>query len=95
MIFMTSSSALLSFKDLENTIRTVFDHRQTELLLPISFQKDEILRMQSFWGEYLKNLREENLDLLPSSFSDLLAKINQWIQGNTKIIASIPFSRSP
>jgi predicted nucleotidyltransferase component of viral defense system len=83
---MTSSSALPSFKDLENIIRTVFDHRQTELLLPISFQEDEIIRMQSFWGEYLKNLREKNLDLLPTSFLDLLTKINQWIQVNTNFI---------
>ena len=34
---MISSSAPPSFKSLENVIRIVFEHRKTELLLPISF----------------------------------------------------------
>ncbi len=83
---MIASSALPSFKSLENVIRIVFEHRKTELLLPISFQEDEIIRMQSFWSEYLKNLREENVEALPSLFSDLLTKINQWLKLNTKLI---------
>ncbi|SPJ31991.1 nucleotidyl transferase AbiEii/AbiGii toxin family protein [Candidatus Protochlamydia amoebophila] len=83
---MILSSALLSFKSLENVIRIVFKHRETELLLPISFQEDEIIRMQSFWSEYLKSLREENVEGLPSLFSDLVTKINQWLKLNTKFI---------
>ena len=83
---MLSSSLLPSFKDLEKVIRIVFEHRKTELTMPISFQDDEIVRMQSFWSEYLKNLREENVNVLPSSFLNLLAKINQWIQVNTNLI---------
>lgn len=83
---MLSSSSLPSFKELENVIRIVFEHRETELLLPISFQEDEIIRMQSFWSEYLKNLREENVEALPTLFSDLLTKINQGLKLNTKLI---------
>jgi predicted nucleotidyltransferase component of viral defense system len=45
---MISSSTLPSFKSLENVIRIVFEHRETELTMPISFQDDEIIRMQSF-----------------------------------------------
>lgn len=83
---MLFSSSLLSFKDLENVIRIVFEHRETELIMPISFQGDEMVRMQNFWSEYLKNLRKENVDVLPTSFLDLLTKINQGIQINTHLI---------
>ncbi|WP_079979206.1 nucleotidyl transferase AbiEii/AbiGii toxin family protein [Candidatus Protochlamydia sp. R18] len=74
---MIALSALPSFKSLENVIQIVFEHRETKLLLPISFQENEIIRMQSFWSEYLKNLRKENVEALPSLFSDLLTKINR------------------
>ncbi len=83
---MLSSTSLPSFNNLDKVIRIVFEHRETVLLLPISFQDDEIIRMQSFWREYLKNLREENLETLPTFFLDLLTKINQGLKLNTKII---------
>ncbi|CUI18031.1 conserved hypothetical protein [Candidatus Protochlamydia naegleriophila] len=81
---MISSSTLPSFKSLESIVRVVFEHRETKLLLPISFQEDELVRMQNFWGEYLKNLRTENIEALPLSFSDLLTKINHWLEVNIK-----------
>lgn len=83
---MLFSSSLPSFKDLENVIRIVFEHRETELIMPISFPDDEMVRMQNFWSEYLKNLRKEHVDVLPTSFLDLLTKINQGIQVNTQLI---------
>lgn len=81
---MISSSTLPSFKSLESIIRIVFEHRETKLFLPISFQEDELVRMQNFWGEYLKNLRIENTEALPLSFSDLVTKINHWLEVNIK-----------
>lgn len=63
----------------------VFEHRKTDLILPIYFQEDEIIRMQNFWGEYLKNLRTENIETLPPSFLDLLTKINHWLEVNTRL----------
>lgn len=83
---MISSIASLPFKDLEKIIRIVFKHRETELLLPISYQEDEIARMQNFWNEYLKNLRIENVEILPALFSGLIMEINHWLQLNTKLI---------
>ena len=84
---MISSAALPSFKSLEKIIRMVFEHRETELFLPISYQEDEINRMQNFWSEYLENLRAENVQTLPPLFSELIIKINQWLQLNTKLIS--------
>lgn len=82
---MISSTALPSFQSLEKIIRIVFEHRETEVLLPISYQEDEITRMQNYWNEYLKNLRAENVKALPSSFLDLITKINHWLQLNTNL----------
>lgn len=82
---MISSSALPSFKSLESVIKIVFEHRETELNLPISFQEDELIRMQNFWSEYLKNLRIEHIEVIPSSFSDLLTTINHWLEVNTRL----------
>lgn len=79
---MISSTELSSFNQLEKAIKMVFEHRETELLLPISYQKNEIIQMQHFWSEYLKNLRTKNAQSLPSLFSDMIAKINQWLHLN-------------
>ena len=82
---MIFSSTLPSFESLESIIKIVFEHRETKLLLPISFQEDELVRMQNFWVEYLKNLRTESMEALPPSFSELLMKINYWLEVNTKL----------
>lgn len=83
-----SSPDLLSFSNLEGIIHMVFEHRETKLTLPITFEKDEMNRMQNFWNEYLKNLRAENLAQLPQNFANAIAKINNWLRLNTGIISS-------
>lgn len=87
--YMISSSTFPEFFNLENTIRIVFEHRKTELIFPISFHEDEIARMQLFWSAYLKSLTPKNVSILPSSFSDLIAKINHWLDANTALITTL------
>ena len=82
-----SSSEELSFRNLEGIIRMVFEHRETKITLPITYEEDEMNRMQNFWNEYLKNLRAENLAQLPKNFADAIAKINNWLRLNTRIIS--------
>lgn len=84
---MISSSQLPLFINLEGIIRTVFEHRETVLSLPIAYEKDEMLRMQNFWSEYLKNLRAENLANLPIDISQVLVKVNDWLRLNTRLIS--------
>nr|WP_176454879.1 nucleotidyl transferase AbiEii/AbiGii toxin family protein [Criblamydia sequanensis]CDR35362.1 conserved hypothetical protein [Criblamydia sequanensis CRIB-18] len=85
---MISSSQLPSFYNLEGIIRSVFEHRETLLALPITYEKDEMSRMQNFWSEYLKNLRAENLENLPPNIVQILTKINDWLQLNTSLVNS-------
>lgn len=70
-------SSQSSLRNLEEIIRMVFEHRETKLSLPITYDKDEMNRLQIFWNEYLKNLRVENLSLLPKKISDVIATINK------------------
>jgi|LakMenE01Jun11ns_1017448.scaffolds.fasta_scaffold9949848_3 predicted nucleotidyltransferase component of viral defense system len=85
---MISSSQLPSFHNLEGIIQSVFEHRETIIALPITYEEDEILRMQNFWNEYLKNLREENLDSLPINIALIISKINDWLRLNTSLIGN-------
>lgn len=74
------------FNNIEGIIRMVFDHRGTKLTLPITYREDEMTRLQNFWNEYLKNIRVENLALLPKDITEVIVKINNWLRLNTEII---------
>lgn len=82
---MITSYQSRSFENLERIIYKVFQHRETKLELPISYEDDEIKRMQNYWSEYLKNLRSDYLERLPARFVDVIRKINDWLLLNIKI----------
>jgi len=83
---LISSSQSPSFHNLEGIIRLVFEHRETPLTLPIAYTADEMKQMQAFWNEYLKNLRAENAENLPSLTAQVIATINGWLRLNTRLI---------
>lgn len=72
-----------SLDNAEGIIRLVFEHRETNLALPIAYEEDEMNRLQNFWNEYLRNLRTENLTSLPKNIADVIATINNWLRSNT------------
>lgn len=47
LYIMISYSQLPSFYNLEGIIRSVFEHRETVLTLPITYEEDEMLRVQN------------------------------------------------
>lgn len=85
---MVSLSQFLSFQNLEEVIRLVFEHRETPLTLPITYVEDELAQVQKFWSEYLKNLRTENADSLPIIVAQVIATINNWLCLNTDLIGN-------
>ncbi len=85
---LISSSEFSSFHNLEGVIRLVFEHRETPLTLPITYSADEMKQLQTFWNEYLKNLRAENAENLPITLAKVIAMINDWLLLNTGIIGS-------
>lgn len=72
-----------SLGNVEEIIRMVFEHRETNLALPITYDEDELNRLQNFWNEYFRNLRAENLAPLPEKIADVIFTINNWLQLNT------------
>jgi hypothetical protein len=83
---LISSSEFSSFHNLEGVIRLVFEHRETPLTLPITYSEDEMKQLQTFWNEYLKNLRAENAENLPITLAKVIATINDWLLLNTGLI---------
>ena len=83
---MISSKPFLG--TIEEIIRMVFEHRETKLALPITYDEDELNRLQNFWNEYLRNLRAENLAPLPEKIADVIATVNNWLRLNTGIVSS-------
>jgi predicted nucleotidyltransferase component of viral defense system len=80
---MISSKPFLG--NIEEIIRMVFEHRETKLILPITHEEDEMNQLQSFWNEYLRNLRAENLAPLPEKIADVISTVNNWLRLNTGI----------
>jgi hypothetical protein len=82
---MISSQPFLG--NVEEIIRMVFEHRETELALPVTYDADELNRLQIFWNEYLRNLRAKNLAPLPENIADVIAKINHCLELNTGLFS--------
>lgn len=85
---MISSKPLPLLNNIEGIIRMVFEHRETKLTLPITYEEDEINQLQNFWNEYLRNLRAEKLAPLPENIADVIATVNNWLRLNTGIVSS-------
>ncbi len=73
---LISLSASQPFRNLNEVLKAVFEHRQTPLNLPITFAKEDIEQLQKLWSAYLKTLRIQSL---PSNIAEILLKINEWL----------------
>lgn len=68
----------------ENVILNVFRHRNSPVsLLPLRFDVASIAKLQSLWNNYLKELKSTSS--LPSSFHEVVSKINGWLSVNTSL----------
>lgn len=83
---MTTSPTFSSFHNLEAIIRLVFEHRETNLALPIIFTKEDLSQTQTFWNEYLRGLRPEHVSALPRNIADVISKINNWLHSHTRLL---------
>ncbi|MGD2169890.1 MAG: nucleotidyl transferase AbiEii/AbiGii toxin family protein [Chlamydiota bacterium] len=70
-------------KNISKIVRKVFEHRQTDLLLPIMFSGKELKNMQIFWKAYLRGLKSGHS--LPNELQEIISSINKWIQVNTNL----------
>jgi predicted nucleotidyltransferase component of viral defense system len=76
---LMSSSISLPFHNLEKVVHSVFEHRKTPLILPITYSEEGLLQLQGYWNAYLKNLRVDDSQHLPTAIKHLLNETNNWL----------------
>ena len=70
-------------------VTTVFNHRQTQLQLPLKDDVEFIGMMQPLWREYQKNLPNNQVENKPPELiQDVIYFINSWLKNNTKLCTS-------
>lgn len=71
----------------EKVVISVFKHRQASIQnLPLHFDVVGMTKLQSLWDDYYQELKS-NVSI-PSSFVDVVSKINNWLEINTSLCNS-------
>jgi predicted nucleotidyltransferase component of viral defense system len=67
-------------------VMTVFNHRQTQLKLPLKHDVEFIEILQPLWHEYQKDLPSNQLvNKPPELIQDVISFINSWLKDNTQL----------
>lgn len=70
----------------EKAVTTVFNHRQTQLKLPLKFDVEFIEILQPLWREYQKDLPKNQVTIKPPDLiQDVISFINSWLKNNTQL----------
>lgn len=80
------SSGVLDSKRTEKVVNSVFEHRKTQKLLPITFTDRELDGLQRFWTAHLRGLPQGHT--MPADLNLVITDINTWLQNNTRLCAS-------
>ncbi len=81
LILLTREEKLLNLSKLQTNLIETFNHRKTNLVLPISFDRDDLIKMQQLWLAHRRGLNEIADELnLPIEISELITQINNWLR---------------
>jgi predicted nucleotidyltransferase component of viral defense system len=70
-------------------VKTVFNHRQTQLKLPLKHEVEFIEMLQPLWREYQKDLPKNQVTIKPPELiQDVISFINSWLKNNTQLCTS-------
>lgn len=70
-------------------VTTVFNHRQTQLKLPLKHDVEFIEMLQPLWREYQKDLPSNQVaNKPPELIQDVISFINSWLKNNTQLCTS-------
>ena len=70
-------------------VTTVFNHRQTQLKLPLKHDVEFIEMLQPLWREYQKDLPKNQVTIKPPELiQDVISFINSWLKNNTQLCTS-------
>lgn len=81
LLLMIRENNLLDIKKLLKVTTVTFQHRDTELKLPVQFDDDSLTRFQKLWTNHLRGLGNFKDKLrLPNDFLELLLELNSWLK---------------
>jgi predicted nucleotidyltransferase component of viral defense system len=67
-------------------VKTVFNHRQTSLKLPLAVDVEAMEALQPLWKDYQQGLAStQKATVLPKSLKDLVSAIDIWLMSNTEL----------
>lgn len=70
----------------DKVVTTVFNHRQTQLKLPLKLDVEFIEMLQPLWREYQKDLPSNQVASKPPELiQDVISFINSWLKKNTQL----------
>lgn len=70
----------------DKVVTTVFNHRQTQLKLPLKHDIEFIEMIQPLWREYQKDLPKNQVTTKPPELiQDVIFFINSWLKNNTQL----------
>ena len=73
----------------DKVVTTVFNHRQTQLKLPLNLDGEFIEILQPLWREYQKDLPKNQVSIkTPELIQDVISFINSWLKNNTQLCTS-------
>lgn len=81
ILLLSRKDTLIDTKKIKENINTTFQHRNTEITIPIKFTEDESFRLQSLWATHLRTLGNEIKKELnfPDAITDLLREVNDFL----------------
>lgn len=72
----------LDEREIGGIIQSVFDHRKTELKLPL-FLNQEIDILQNYWKVHLRGLPKYHT--IPENLESIVSQINRWLVEHTEL----------
>ncbi len=74
---LLASSHKLTAKDTLSALKVFCEHRKTPLVVPLSFNEEDMRKLQGYWKRYLVSL--SNKKDCPEEIGVIIEVINRWL----------------
>lgn len=80
-LVLLKDSSIMDINILKDNILSTFRHRNTELLLPIKFDENDLNDMNQLWVKHFDGLADEKIQSkLPNNFKSVVETLNLWLK---------------
>ncbi len=83
LLLLCREKDILNIRKLKMNISKTFEHRKTNLTIPLDFSEDDYFSMQKLWAGHRRGLGEIAVKLdIPEKIKSLVSEINVWLIKN-------------